>query len=87
LGGLPPSEEFADDWRGVVLCEPDQPGLPDGPHAERAGDFYLFGDVVLIERVKPEAARISLALHPGRRRKGGRWSHRNVRRHTARQAT
>ena len=58
LGSLPPTEEYADCWRGVVLCEPDQPALEDGPHALRVGDFRLFGDVELLQKVRPAAETV-----------------------------
>ena len=65
LGALPPSEEYADCWRGVVLCEPDQPALEDGPHALRAGDFRLFGDVDLLWKVRPAAEPVHFGPYRG----------------------
>ena len=56
LDALTPSEEYADCWRGVVLCVADQrPEPTTGPHSRYAGDFYLFGDVELMEKVRPVA--------------------------------
>jgi hypothetical protein len=65
LDGLSPTEEYADCWRGVVLCEPDQPTLEEGPHACRAAAFYLFGDLQLMERVKASAERIQFGPFSG----------------------
>jgi hypothetical protein len=55
---LPWEEDYADCWRGALLCEADPPTAEaDGPHACRVGDFRLFGDLEVMERVKPIAAK------------------------------
>lgn len=54
----PPTEEYADCWRGAALCVADDPAAHDGAHSCRAGDFYLFGDLELMERVRPAAERL-----------------------------
>ena len=68
----PATEEYADCWRGVVLCGADWAALhPDeaarglGPHECLAGDFYLFGDVQLLERVRPAAEAVHFGPHRG----------------------
>jgi hypothetical protein len=62
----PPSEEFADCWRGAVECVADPPpSRGDGPHACRGGDFRLFGDVELTEKVKPVAELVHYGPYRG----------------------
>ena len=41
------------------------PTYGDGPHACRAGDFRLFGDPELLERVKPAAESMHFGPHLG----------------------
>ena len=66
LDELLPLEEYADCWRGAVQCVADAPpSYGDGPHACRAGDFWLFGDVQLMERVRPAAERLHFGPYRG----------------------
>ena len=58
-------EEYADCWRGVVLCVADPLDTPEGPHYVRRGDFLLFGDLELIERVRPAAEQIRFGPYRG----------------------
>jgi hypothetical protein len=37
------------------------PNYGDGPHACRAGEFRLFGDLELIERIRPTAEQTNFA--------------------------
>lgn len=54
LNGLHPQEDYADCWGGMLLCVGGAPPLArDGDHACHAGDFYQFGDVELLARVRP----------------------------------
>ena len=63
---MPGTEKSADCLRGVVLCEADPPpGLPTGPHSCIAGDFRLFGDAELMEKVKPLAEQVHFGLYRG----------------------
>jgi hypothetical protein len=63
---VPPSEEFADCWRGAVECVADPPpSWGDGLHACRAGDFRLFGDAELMERVRLAAESIHFGPYRG----------------------
>ena len=49
-----------------MQCVADAPpSYGDGPHACRAGDFYLFGDVRLLERVTPAAGMIHFGPYRG----------------------
>ena len=65
-GLLPPSEDYADCWRGAVECVADPPASwGNGPHAWRAGDVRLFGDLELMERVKPAAEKIHFGPYRG----------------------
>jgi hypothetical protein len=41
------------------------PNYGDGPHACRAGDFWLFGDPELMERVKAAAEQINIEAYRG----------------------
>ena len=66
LAELLPLEDFADNWRGCVQCVADAPPTyGDGPDASRAGDIWLFGDVELMERVKPAAEKIHFGPYRG----------------------
>lgn len=56
--GLPATEEYADCWRGVLLCEADPEGLvASGPHRGRFGAVRLFGDMAIMPRVFPSLNR------------------------------
>jgi hypothetical protein len=66
LDELLPLEDYADCWRGAVQCVADAPpSYGDGPHACRAGDFWLFGDLELMERVRPAAEKIHVVAYRG----------------------
>ena len=66
LGELLPLEDYADCWRGAVQCVADAPPTYGvGPHACRAGDFWLFGDVELLARVRPAAEKIHIVAYRG----------------------
>jgi hypothetical protein len=66
LDGLRPEEEYADCWRGVLLCVADPPEhAPGGDHGCHAGDFYLFGDVGLLERVRRTAEMVDFGPYRG----------------------
>jgi hypothetical protein len=57
--GVPATEEYADCRRGVVRCEADPPAdVASGPHGGRAGDFYQFGDMMLVERLLPTVGQV-----------------------------
>jgi hypothetical protein len=59
LNDLRPEEEYADCWGGILLCQADPPPRAlDGDHGCHAGDFVLFGDVELMEKVKPVAQQV-----------------------------
>ena len=63
---LRPEEECADCWRGMLLCVADPPEhAPGGDHGCHAGDFYLFGDVRLLERVRPAAEAVPFGRYLG----------------------
>ena len=67
LADLPPSEDHPDNWRGAVQCVADAPPTyGDGPHACRGGDFWLLGDLELMERVRPAAEIIHFGPYQGR---------------------
>jgi hypothetical protein len=53
LNGVSPAEEYADCWRGVVMCEADPPSdVADGPHAFWIGGFRFYGDAELLNRLR-----------------------------------
>ena len=65
-GLLPPSEDYADCWRGAVDCVTDPPASwGDGRTPAGAGDFRLFGAVELMARVGPAAQSIQVGPHRG----------------------
>ena len=66
LNDLRPQEEYADCWRGLLLCVADPLAHPrDGDHGCRAGDFYLFGDAELMAKVKPVAGHVNFVPYRG----------------------
>jgi hypothetical protein len=66
LPDVPPVEDYADCWRGAVLCLADPlPGLGIGPHACHAGDFWLFGDAELLGKLKPVADQAHFGPYRG----------------------
>jgi hypothetical protein len=66
LDSIRPAEDDAEHQRGVVLCVADAPDGEDSPHACRAGDFRLFGDLTLIDRVRPAAEMIQFGPYRGK---------------------
>jgi hypothetical protein len=66
LTDLPPSEGYADCWRGLLLCEADPPAHPpDGDRGCRTGDFHPFRDVELLDKVRPAAEMVHFGPHRG----------------------
>ena len=61
-----PSVIVAECWRGLLLCVADPPAHPpDGDHGCHAGDFYLFGDVELLTKVRPAAEAVHFGPYRG----------------------
>jgi hypothetical protein len=66
LDELLPSEDYADCWRGAVECVADAPpAYGVGPHACGAGDCWLFGDVELLDKVRPVAEQVHFGPYRG----------------------
>jgi hypothetical protein len=64
---LRPEDQYADCWCGVLLRQPDPAphDALDGDHGCHAGDFCLFGDVELLERVRRHVAMIHFGPYRG----------------------
>ena len=66
LDNLYPAEDYADCWRGMLLCMAEPAThTADGDHGCRAGDFYLFGDVQLLARVRQAAEQVHFGPYRG----------------------